>query len=84
MDDVESTIGDCVALDPAVEALLNGACFTFFTFDDGWASSKDALCFSRFADPGGGRAEDTEALRVEKENGVVVKLLLDLVVIDCT
>jgi len=35
MGDVESTIGDCVALDPAVEALLDGACFAFFPFDDG-------------------------------------------------
>jgi len=84
MGDVESTIGDCVALDPAVEALLDGACFAFFPFDDGWVSSKDALCFSRFADSGGGRTEDTEALRVEKEDGVVAKLLLDVVVIDCT
>jgi len=38
MGDVESTFGDCAALDPAVEVLLHGACFVFFPFDDGWVS----------------------------------------------
>ena len=84
MDDVKSTIRDCVVLDPAIEASLDGARFAFFPPDGGWASSDDALCFSEFADSGGRRAEDTEALRVEKEDGVVAKLLLDVVVIDCT
>ena len=84
MGDVESTIGDCVALDPAVEVLLDCACFAFFLFDDGWVSSEDALCFSVCADFGVGRAEETEAVRVVREDDAVVKPLLDVVVIDCT
>jgi len=80
----KSTFKGFPLLDPVVEALLDVTRSAFFPLDGVRTRPGDAILSIVLEDSSVRRAEDTQALGFEGELDIVVKVSLDVLIMDCT